>query len=64
MKIKLLILLMVLLIAGSGFCGLLEDQLKKAERGDADTQFNFGWMYASGPGVTQDYTRAVLLRIP
>jgi uncharacterized protein len=40
---------------------LLEDQLKKAERGDADTQFNFGWMYASGPGVTQDYTRAVNL---
>ncbi len=31
-----------------------------AEQGDADTQYNLGFMYAQGPGVPQDLVRAHL----
>ena len=30
-----------------------------AEQGDADAQFNLGWMYYEGRGVPQDYETAV-----
>jgi uncharacterized protein len=30
-----------------------------AEQGNADAQYNLGWMYSSGTGVPQDYTQAV-----
>jgi TPR repeat protein len=32
---------------------------KAAEQGDADGQFNLGFMYAKGQGVTQDQAEAV-----
>jgi TPR repeat protein len=32
---------------------------KAAEQGDADAQFNLGWMYADGQGVLQDFKTAV-----
>ncbi len=31
-----------------------------AEQGDADAQYNLGFMYAQGPGVPQDLVRAHL----
>ena len=30
-----------------------------AEQGDADAQYNLGWMYSEGEGVAQDYKEAV-----
>ena len=30
-----------------------------AEQGDAEAQYNLGWMYEAGEGVTQDYAEAV-----
>lgn len=32
---------------------------KAAEQGDPNAQFNLGWCYANGQGVTQDYSEAV-----
>jgi uncharacterized protein len=32
---------------------------KAADQGDADAQFNLGYMYANGQGVPQDYAAAV-----
>ena len=32
---------------------------KAAEQGDASSQYNLGWSYANGRGVTQDYVEAV-----
>ena len=32
---------------------------KAANQGDADAQYNLGWMYANGKGVTQDYKQAI-----
>ncbi|OAD22483.1 TPR repeat protein [Candidatus Thiomargarita nelsonii] len=32
--------------------------VEKAERGDAEAQFNLGWMYLTGDGVTQNYIEA------
>ncbi|SUO96074.1 tetratricopeptide repeat protein [Suttonella ornithocola] len=29
-----------------------------AEKGDAEAQFNLGWLYENGQGVTQDYNKA------
>jgi TPR repeat protein len=37
----------------------IEALRKKAEQGDADAQFNLGWMYADGKGVPEDYAKAV-----
>ena len=31
----------------------------KAEAGDADAQYNLGWMYDEGEGVEQDFKEAV-----
>lgn len=31
----------------------------RAEQGSAEAQFNLGWMYESGQGVTQDYVEAL-----
>ena len=36
----------------------LQFWLKKAEQGDADAQFNLGYLYESGRGVSQDYNEA------
>ena len=38
-----------------------EDLLLAADQGDADAQYNLGWMYYNGDGVTQDYTEALKL---
>lgn len=32
--------------------------LKAAEQGDADAQYNLGWMYRKGKGVDKDYAKA------
>ena len=37
---------------------LFQETLKKAEAGDASSQFNLGVMYSNGDGVRQDYTEA------
>ncbi|MEI6709304.1 MAG: tetratricopeptide repeat protein, partial [Methylococcales bacterium] len=34
---------------------------KAAEQGDADGQYQLGFMYYYGKGVTQDYNQAVIL---
>src|ERR1700674_5654986 len=36
----------------------LDELLLKAEQGDADAQYNLGFLYANGEGVTLDYTEA------
>ncbi|HEY3326356.1 MAG TPA: tetratricopeptide repeat protein [Novimethylophilus sp.] len=39
--------------------GQVADQYRKAaEQGEAQAQFNLGWMYYTGQGVTQDYRQA------
>ena len=37
----------------------LQEWLPLAEQGDADVQYNLGWMYQNGEGVLQDYAEAV-----
>ena len=32
---------------------------KATEQGDADAQFNLGWLYENGWGVSKDYAEAV-----
>ena len=32
---------------------------KAAEQGDADAQYNLGWMYKNGYGISQDDSEAV-----
>jgi len=58
-KKTLLISIIILFSAVSAFCGEFEDTLKKAEQGDADAQFNLGFMYDDGEGVPQDYKQAI-----
>ncbi|MCX5728575.1 MAG: tetratricopeptide repeat protein [Nitrospirae bacterium] len=36
----------------------ISDLRRKAEQGDAKTQFNLGMLYYEGHGVTQDYATA------
>jgi len=59
MKKFLMFVLLILCFSGPVFCGEFEDTLKKAEQGNAFAQYNLGWMYANGQGVTQDYKQAV-----
>lgn len=59
MKKILLVMLIVLFTATSGFCGQFEDVLKKAEQGDAAAQSELGEIYAKGQGVPQDHKKAV-----
>jgi TPR repeat protein len=37
----------------------LEEIRRRAEQGDAGAQYNLGYLYANGLGVTQDHTEAV-----
>ena len=41
------------------FATALREWEPLAEQGDARAQFNLGWMYAEGKGVTKDYEDAV-----
>ncbi len=36
-----------------------EENTKKAKEGDATAQFNLGWMYYKGRGVTKDFAQAL-----
>ena len=36
-----------------------DETLEKAQRGDAEAQYNLGYMYATGEGVPEDHTEAV-----
>ena len=36
-----------------------QETLQAAEQGNAQAQFNLGWMYANGEGVRQDPVQAV-----
>ena len=36
----------------------LKDMFAKANAGDADAQYNLGFMYYNGKGVEQDYKKA------
>jgi TPR repeat protein len=76
--LKVMALLMGLLMPGAAHAGPYEDasaayrqgdyaQAVKwyrlaADQGDADAQFNLGFMYASGQGVPKDYVLAYMWR--
>ena len=47
------------LFVSVAFAESLSETRKKAEQGDANAQFNLGWMYAIGDGVPKDSTEAV-----
>jgi TPR repeat protein len=57
MQKKLIVLLSLLCVCFVG-CGpkTLEE---RAEAGDAEAQYNLGWMYSNGDGVPQDHKEAV-----
>jgi len=59
MKKILLVMSIVLFTAASVFCGEFEDTLKKAEQGDVWAQYDLGFMYFDGQGITQDYKKSV-----
>ena len=40
-------------------CSRIDDVRSRAEQGDMDAQFELGWRYADGKGVTQSYPEAV-----
>ena len=41
------------------FATALQEWTPLAEQGDADAQYNLGWVYENGQGVQQDYEEAV-----
>ena len=57
MKTKLLILLLVF-ATSFAFSQSFVETKKRAEQGDADAQFNLGWMYLNGEGITKDLKQA------
>ena len=59
MKKILILILLILCCTSSVFGGKFEDTLKKAEQGNADAQYNLGFMYGTGKGIPQDYKQAV-----
>lgn len=59
MKKFLFVSILILLSVVSAFCGEFEDALKKAEHGDANAQYNLGFMYLIGLGVPQDHEQAL-----
>ena len=59
MKKALLLLLFLAVFSRAIFGADSVDELrKKAEAGDANAQFNLGWMYENGDGVQKDSTEA------
>lgn len=58
MKKALLLILITLCFAGSVWSGEFEDNLIKAEQGNAEAQLNLGLMFKNGKGVTQDHKQA------
>ena len=55
----LLTLLFMLSLSGCSNDSEFDETLEKAQRGDANAQYNLGWMYANGEGVPEDDTEAV-----
>ena len=41
------------------YAAALKEWRPLAEQGDADAQYNLGWMYTNGDGVLQDYAEAL-----
>ena len=55
----LLTMLLMFGLSGAIHAETFDQTLEKAKRGDADDQFQLGWMYSKGQGVPKDNTEAV-----
>ena len=58
-KKVLIISLLILFNAISAYSGTLEDVKKAAKQGYAAAQYNLGWIYHNGYGVSQNYKQAI-----